>query len=338
MMSTIIRLLGLIIICFIGTSCERLFFEEVPENNPKSIFEQTWKFTNEEYSFFEYKRIDWDSVYTAYEPRITDDLSDELLFDELSSMLYLLKDGHVNLRTPFDRSRNWTWYLNAPDNFDKYVLERNYFKEQQQLVGPFVIYEFDDIGYIYYGSFGDGISHGHLNLILEKFADKKGIIFDIRNNLGGSLDNVYTIGSHFVSEKTSVAKMRYKNGPAPDDFEEYFDIVFEPEEGNEHYTGPVALLTNRRSYSAGNFFPTSMGALNHVTILGDTTGGGGGVPSFTELTNGWNLRVSSSQLLTLDGVNTENGLAPDIYVEAPAATLAEGVDLILEEALILLRK
>ena len=332
------RFLGLVIIGILGTSCERLFFEEVPDDTPKSIFEQTWKFVDEEYSFFKYKRIDWDSVHRVYEPRITNVMSEELLFEELADMLYLLKDGHVNLASSFNRSRNWSWYINSSDNFDKYVLERSYFKEEQQVVGSLIIYDFGDIGYIYCESFSAEISHENLNYILEKFSSKKGIIFDVRNNLGGSLDNVFTIGSHFVSTPTSVAKMRYKNGPEHEDFEDFYELVFEPAENNQQYTGLVVVLTNRKSYSAGNFFPTCMSALEQVTLMGDTTGGGGGVPSYTELTNGWNLRVSSSQLLTLNGINTENGLVPDVLVEAPATSLSEGIDPILEEALQLLRK
>lgn len=322
----------------LSASCERLFLEPEPSQNPSSIFQQTWDFADQEYSFFEFKGIHWDSVYTVYQPRISDDMTEEALFDELANMLYHLRDGHVNLRAPFDRSRNWSWYLNSFDNFDKYVLERHYFKEKQRVVGAFVTYDFGDVGYIYYESFGSGVSHSQLNLILENFKDKKGLIFDVRDNLGGSLGNVYTIGSHFVDESTDVAKMRYKSGPAHDDFEEFFPITFEPEEGNQSFTKPVVVLTNRKSYSAGNFFPTGMSGLDHVTIMGDTTGGGGGVPSFTELSNGWQLRVSSSQLYTLDGFNTEDGLIPDVLVEAADEELAAGKDAILEAALELLRK
>ncbi|MCB0738266.1 MAG: hypothetical protein KDC92_12185, partial [Bacteroidetes bacterium] len=56
-------------------SCQSLF-EEVPENNAKSLFEQTWNFTNEEYSFFEMKGVDWDSVYNYTEPKITNDMNE----------------------------------------------------------------------------------------------------------------------------------------------------------------------------------------------------------------------------------------------------------------------
>lgn len=312
--------------------------ESVPASNPKGIFEQVWGFADREYSFFDFKRIDWDSVYQVFVPRISNDMEDEALFNELADMLYLLRDGHVNLRTPFDRSRNWTWYLNHADNFDKYVLERNYFKEEQQFVGPFVVFDFDDVGYVYYESFSSTVSASHMNYILKRFANKKGIILDVRNNFGGSLSNVYRIGEHFISENTVVAKQRIKNGPEHDDFTEIQNMEFEYYEEHEHFLGTVVVLTNRKSYSAGNFFPTCMSALPNVTIMGDVTGGGGGAPSFTELTNGWNLRVSATQLYTLDDVNTEDGLMPDVRVDISAEDEQAGIDTILEEALKLIRQ
>jgi len=319
------------------SSCERLFMDENPETTPKEIFEQAWTFADQEYSFFGFKNIDWNEVYKEFEPRISNEMTDEELFDEIADMLYLLRDGHVNLRSSFNRSRNWTWYLNAPDNYDKYVLERNYFKEEQQIVGPFIVYDFNDVGYMAYESFSSGFSAEHLDYILNTFQDKKGIIIDIRNNFGGALNNVYRIGQRFVSASTTVARRRDKNGPGHEDFTEFVDMIFEYNEDQVHFTKPVVILTNRKSYSAGNFFPTLMSELDNVTVMGDVTGGGGGAPSFTELSNGWSLRVSTTQLYTMDGVNTEDGLEPDVRVDISPEDEAAGIDTILEEALKLLR-
>lgn len=331
------KLLIIISITVLFASCERAFFENVPENTPKSIFEQTWNFANEEYSFFRFKGIDWDSVYTVYEPKISDEMSDEALFDTLSNMLYLLRDGHVNLKSDFNRSRNWTWYLNHADNFDKYVLERNYFKEEQQFVGSFVVFDFGDVGYIQYSSFTNFVSSSDLDYVIEKFKDHKGLIIDIRDNFGGSLSNVNQIGARFIDTTTVVAFTRTKNGPGRDDLSEFEDFKFTYDESETHFTKPVVVLTNRKSYSAGNYFPTCMSALPNVTIMGDVTGGGGGAPSFIELTNGWLLRVSTTQLFTIDGVNTEDGLKPDILINDTDYELNSGTDRILEEALKLIR-
>ena len=47
------------------------------------------------------------------------------------------------------------------------------------------------------------------------------------------------------------------------------------------------VLTNRHSYSATNDFVNSMRCFPNVTLVGDKTGGGSGLPFSSELPNGW---------------------------------------------------
>lgn len=317
--------------------CEELFFEDVPSDEPISIFEQTWNFADQEYSFFDIKQVDWDAVYDEFKPKIQNDMSEEALFDTLANMLFVLRDGHVNLRSNFDRSRNWEWFLNAPANFDPVILEREYFKDEQQFVGSFVVYDFGDVGYMRYSSFSDGISSEDLDYIIKKFKNYKGIIVDVRSNGGGSLGNATTLASRFTAERTWVAMQKEKNGPAHDDFTQATRTYISPSDG-ENFTGPIALLTNRRSYSATSFFTQFMRELPNVTVVGDTTGGGGGAPAFTELTNGWNLRVSTTFTTAPDGFNIEPGTPPDVQIDMSEEDIDNGKDSILEKALEILRQ
>ena len=56
----------------------------------------------------------------------------------------------------------------------------------------------------------------------------------------------------------------------------------------------VVVLTNRHSYSATNDFVNSMRCFPNVTLVGDKTGGGSGLPFSSELPNGWGVRFSAS--------------------------------------------
>ena len=66
-------------------------------NDPRGNFEQLWKIIDEQYCFLDTKGIDWDAVHDEYSKLIIPSMSNDDLFDILSQMLYILKDGHVNL-------------------------------------------------------------------------------------------------------------------------------------------------------------------------------------------------------------------------------------------------
>jgi C-terminal processing protease CtpA/Prc len=75
------------------------------------------------------------------------------------------------------------------------------------------------------------------------------------------------------------------------------------------------VLTDRGSYSASTFFAVATKALPNVQLVGDTSGGGGGLPNGGQLPNGWTYRFSVSQTLYLNGDNSaENGVPPDYPV------------------------
>ena len=328
----------LFMLCLAFTSCKKVFFDEQPGEANVEVFDQVWNYTNEKYSFFDFKKIDWDSVKTIYAAKVDNKISEDSLFNVLSDMLYVLRDGHVNLVSSFDLSRNWNWYLDYPINYNADMLERHYFKEEQQYMGPFMVFDFGDVGYAHYASFSTEVTEERMKQLLTKFKDHKGLIIDVRDNGGGAITNVYNIGSYFVSEPTLVAYQRVKNGTKKNNFTDFEGVEFTPAEDFSAYSKPVVILTNRKCYSATNMFRTMMGSLPNVTVIGDKTGGGGGVPTHTQLSNGWSLRVSSSQMLSLDLVNNEDGLLPDRKIDISAADENNNIDSILEDALHFLRQ
>lgn len=328
----------LLAVCLCFSSCKKVFFDEEPGTSNEEVFEQVWSYTNEKYSFFDFKRIDWDSVKTVYAARVDNSISEDSLFTVLSDMLYTLRDGHVNLVSSFDISRNWNWFLDYPSNYNENLLERHYFKGEQQFMGPFTVFDFEDVGYLHYASFSSKVTEGRMQQVLSKFKDHKGLIIDVRDNGGGAISNVFNIANHFVSSPTIVAYERIKNGPGKNEFTELVEMELDPIEDATVYNKPVVILTNRKCYSATNMFRTMMGALPNVTVIGDKTGGGGGVPTYTQLSNGWTLRVSSTQMYTVNGDNNEDGLFPDRRVDMNESDENNNLDSILEDALRFLRE
>jgi C-terminal processing protease CtpA/Prc len=342
-MKFIIKTTTILTLILTLTSCEKLFMEPEPATTPTAIFEEAWTFADREYSFFEFKNIDWDAIHDEYAAKVNDEMGQLELFDVIADMLYELKDGHVNLSTFFNRSRNWTWFLNHEANFDYNLLERSYFKEEQEFTGAFTTYDFGDVGYIRYSSFSNGVSASALNYILSKFKDHEGIIIDVRNNGGGSVSNISAIAGRFTANSTLIGRQDYRNGPDHENFSDVKDIYVEPYDNGDdevesiQFTKPVVVLTNRSCYSATTFFTQYMRSLPNVTTVGDWVGGGGGAPSFTELANGWIIRVSNTRLVAPDGFNVEGGIPPDVRIDMDEADKANGLDSILEKGLEIIR-
>jgi C-terminal processing protease CtpA/Prc len=101
---------------------------------------------------------------------------------------------------------------------------------------------------------------------------------------------------------------------------------------NVRWHKKVCVLTNRSVYSAANQFAVMMHALPNVTLVGDHTGGGSGMPMNNSLPNGWNVRFSACPMYDRNGQQTEFGIAPDVAVNLSDESRAKNMDDILEKA------
>ncbi|MBQ9231242.1 MAG: S41 family peptidase [Prevotella sp.] len=309
--------------------------EEERADTPAGNFEALWQIIDEHYCFFDYKQqeygLDWQEVYHQYKVRVNDNMSETQLFEVLCDMLAELRDGHVNLSSSYDYGRYWTWQEAYPKNYSD-SLERKYLGTDYKISSGMSYKVLDDnIGYIRYESFQDPIGEGNLDDVLSYLILCRGIIIDIRNNGGGDLTYAERLAARFVHEKTLVGYMQHKTGTGHHDFSSLEPQYLEPS-SNLRWHKPVCVLTNRSVFSAANEFATMMHALPNVTIVGDHTGGGSGLPMSSSLPNGWNVRFSSCPMYDKDKQQTEFGIDPDHYVQLTDEDRAKGIDTIIEAA------
>lgn len=301
------------------------------DNNPRGNFEALWNILDKNYCFFEYKEIDWNSVYDEYSIRVTPEMSSENLFKLMGEMLSELKDGHVNLSASHDITRYWEWRENYPANFDINIQSIYLGKDYSISSGmKYKILE-DNVGYIYYGSFSNDVSDSGLDQILNRMAICKGLIIDVRDNGGGSLSNVEKITSRFFNERTLVGYISHKIGPNHNDFSELYPKYVESY-NRIRFQKPVIVITNRGCYSATNEFVSIMKHANNVTVIGDKTGGGSGLPFTSELPNGWSVRFSASPMFNSQKDHIEFGVEPDIYINMEPKDIDKNIDTIVEKA------
>ena len=298
------------------TSCSKLLLKADLSNTPTHCFESLWQTVNDNYAFFDYKKIDWNKIHDRYAPAITDTMSQDSLFSVLSAMLYELNDGHVNLSRGTDRSRNWSWKDEYPDNFNPLFTQRQYLKRDFQLTNALKNQILDDsIGYIRYESFGQSVSDEDLDYVLKRMEDTKGLVIDVRDNGGGSMATIFKIMSRFVDKRVQIGNMQTKNGQTHNDFTKPIPLYVAPKKGKVQYFKPIVVLINRGCYSATTHFAAFMSLLPYVTLVGDRAGGGGGLPISRDLPNGWQYRFSATMQTLPDGTQIESGFDPDIPVQ-----------------------
>lgn len=334
-MNKLYALLLLVIVC----GCEKAWMDKnVSTIDYNENFNYLWVDIKEGYSFFEYKNINWDSIGQAYQAQISDDMYTDEFFNLCFDMLLELEDGHVNLISPFNVSRYQVSWL-GPENYNERLVEENYLSDKYMVTGAFTHdrIKSHDVAYVRYSSFSSNFSDNDLDLICSRYQEMDGLIFDIRQNGGGSVNNVFKLVNRFTTDPINLYQSRVKNGPGENDYTDFETAVSEPDNGVK-FTAPIVILTDRGSYSASSFFTLAMRNLERVTIVGDSTGGGLGIPNGRQLPNGWSYRFSVSQTLTMDGENFEYGIPPDVKVDLNPNYLTNKQDDILNKAIEILQR
>ena len=309
------------------------------ENTPRGNLEALWTIIDEHYCFLDYKHdaigVDWNTVHTKYRARLNNSMNNAQLFEVLSEMLSELRDGHVNLYAMHDIGRNWSWYEDFPTNFSQ-ELQDAYLGTDYKIASS-LKYRIlpDNIGYVVCSSFQSGLGEGNLSEVLHYLRTCDGLILDLRDNSGGNLTYAETLARRFTNERRLVGYMQHKTGRGHADFSAPVEQYLDPSDG-VRWQKRAVVLTNRHCYSATNTFIRDVKQCPLVTIMGDQTGGGSGLPFNSELPNGWSVRFSACPMYDAQMNQIEFGIQPDVAVSLTDADRLRGVDTLIEAARALL--
>jgi C-terminal processing protease CtpA/Prc len=148
--------------------------------------------------------------------------------------------------------------------------------------------------------------------ITKYFHDEKikAVVIDIRNNSGGSGPIAEYIAARFASVQKNYMKASAKNGPGRNDFSTPMTFRVRPE--GTRFTKPIALLTNKATVSAAEWFTMAMKTQRHVTHVGTTTRGAFSPKTARPMINGWYYTISAFRVTDINGTCFEGrGISPD---------------------------
>ena len=134
----------------------------------------------------------------------------------------------------------------------------------------------------------------------EEKAD--GIIIDLRDNGGGSLQEAETLTGLFIKHGP-VVQIKQAN--------ERVDRLYD-RDPRIFYTGPLAVVVDRLSASASEIFAGALQDYGRALIIGEDTFGKGTVQTLVNLDRG-QLKMTSAKFYRISGASTQHkGITPDI--------------------------
>ena len=141
-------------------------------------------------------------------------------------------------------------------------------------------------------------------LISLKEQDVTGIVVDLRNNPGGSLEEVARMLGQFIKEGP-VVQIRDGNGNVN---------VFRDEDGGEQvYAGPLAVIINLASASASEIFSAAIQDYQRGIVIGSTTTGKGTAQVQLDSLAYGQATLTQRKFYRITGGSTQNkGVVPDI--------------------------
>jgi len=326
-------ILALTLTAILGTGCLA-----APSDSPVDNFEAIWQEFDEHYGGFDDRGIDWEDSYERWRPQLDEGSSEDELWGVLTGMLAELDDGHVKLVAPgrefFDANEVYRDKIDD-DSFDLDIVREHYLSDERvELWG-------DELWYVW-GEVAPGVAYVWFNWIddntyvIDEIVDSgvEHIIVDLRHNGGGA----YTYALHgfgrVTAEDVDVFRSRSRNGPAHDDWDEWWTTTM-PARG-ETFDGALTVLTDAWSMSATERLIMALQEVEGVVTVGVPSNGSQATMIGREAPNRWTYSLAVQEVEGMDGSRYEGaGIPVDIEIRNDPDVLAGGTDEVLEAALAL---
>lgn len=164
-------------------------------------------------------------------------------------------------------------------------------------------------GYVRLSSFNENAAKDVKAAIdkLEKKEKLRGLVFDLRMNPGGLLDQAVEVASLFIDEGVVVSTI--SRDPSQKE-------VRMAKKGMARKDLPLIVLVNSSTASAAEIVSAALQDHHRAMIAGDTTFGKGSVQTIIDLGAELGLKLTIARYYTPNGVSIqEKGVVPDIVLD-----------------------
>lgn len=339
------------------------FYLNKERGNPKENFEYFFKTFEKNYALFEIKQIDWKKEYNYYSEKVSENTTDDELFDIFHEVLSKLDDKHC-----YVYRFNQIYFsgfglpsLNYPDllsfdfrvptnDFSLKLIEKKYLNNEFEkslkiysLLPPVGIRNVfttgwlrHSIAYIHMTEMSNKSEevHNSITAFFEEYQKANGFVIDIRDNIGGYSIPVKELAERFADKPHIYAISRLRNPDSIYAYQkpEYWEI--KPSIENSFNNQPITLLVNENTQSAAELFALMIKTLPNVKLIGDTTSGVFADTHIGKLPNGWEYRLSIRKTNDWNDNSLEDiGIVPDTLIINNRNHLEKGKDNVIEYAI-----
>lgn len=373
-----------IFVCgFLFNSCRD---DMAQSNNPEDyivityeqIFEAYWNGMNNNYVFWDIETTGWDAIHTKYKPLFAkldiDNPKDaEKAHEYFTSICQGLIDSHYKLsfiNEILPSINPGLLRLQNRDNFHE-PLESEHFintipsvylsdglvrsnGESEIVTGTIN----NDIVYLHFSDFHLAEYYSQENddfitPVLDHFFDNittlpnlKGIILDIRSNLGGDSDDLGLLLGHLIEEPVVFGYLRSKQGEGRLDYSPWIPFKVRPQTGAINISVPIVVLADMYSASMAEITTLAVQSLPNGYFLGERTYGATGPVAENTIYNGgqfknpvFSVYISSLMFKDIQNISYEGiGIKPDIEVKYDQQAINNDRDTQLEKVIELIRE
>lgn len=183
-----------------------------------------------------------------------------------------------------------------------------------------------NIGYIMLNSTEDDRVVKEFDGALDILDFTHGLILDLRDNSGGSIDACAEIAGRFVASRKALFYMQVSPEIVPIDAAVDRRIAYYISPRGKTYHKPVVVITSGMTASGGEHLAYFLSSRRQATIVGDSTVGAAGAASLTLLLPcGLDLRMSVHPLSLLASSGFQSlGLIPDVSMRPDRLDILKG--------------